>query len=114
MQVEELSRSQFVTLKRGKNVKYAPYAFTEQGVAMLSGVLRSDRAVRVNVEIMRTFVRLRHVLAAHKELAKKLDELESKCDVQFRAIFDTIKKYIAPLPDSKRKPIGFQQVSNEK
>ena len=65
-------RSHFVTLKRGQNIKYSPYAFTEQGVAMLSSVLRSERAVRVNIEIMRAFVRLRQLLGAHADLARKL------------------------------------------
>jgi hypothetical protein len=84
----KISRSQFVTLKRGLNIKYPPYAFTEQGVAMLSSVLRSKRAVSVNIEIMRTFVRLRNMLASHAELARKLEELEKKYDSQFRGIFE--------------------------
>jgi hypothetical protein len=77
------SRSQIVILKRGYNVKYPPYAFTEQGVAMLSSVLRSKRAIRVNVEIMRAFVRLRKMLASHVDLARKLDSLEKiRCPIQ--------------------------------
>jgi hypothetical protein len=80
------SRSQFVTLKRGKNVKYPPYALTEQGIAMLSSVLRSDRAIHVNIEIMRAFVRLRHILAAHADLARKLASLERKYDARFKKI----------------------------
>ncbi len=86
--------------------RYAPYAFTEQGVAMLSSVLRSPRAVQVNIEVMRAFVRLRGILAAHKDLAQRLDELESKYDKQFRAVFDAIRELMAPT-EPKRKPIGF-------
>lgn len=74
----QLSRSQFVTLKRGQNSKYRPYAFTEQGVAMLSSVLRSRRAVQVNIVIMRVFVRLWEILLTHKDLAQKLEALEKK------------------------------------
>src|SRR2546423_10080321 len=77
------SRSQIVTLKRGQNIKYLPYAFTEHGILMLSSVLNSERAVQVNIEIMRAFVRLRQILASHKDLAKKLEELEKKYDAQF-------------------------------
>ena len=78
------SRSQSVTLKRGQNIKYWPYAFTEHGILMLSSVLSSERAVQVNIEIMRTFVRLRLLLASNAELAKKLEELELKYDHQFK------------------------------
>lgn len=93
--------------------RYLPHVFTEQGVAMLSSVLRSKKAATVNIEIMRAFVRLRDILAAHKELAKKLEELESKCDAQFRVVFDTIKSYIIPPAETKRKPIGFQQAQKK-
>jgi hypothetical protein len=101
------SRSQFVTLKRGQNVKYLPYAFTEQGVAMLSSVLRSKRAVQVNVDIMRAFVRLRQLLVSHADLAVKLEELEKKYDAQFRIVFDAIRQLMSP-PAVPRKAIGFQ------
>ena len=101
------SRSQFVTLKRGQNVKYLPYAFTEQGVAMLSSVLRSKRAVRVNIEIMRAFVKLRELIASNKELAKRLDELEKKYDSQFKVVFDAIRQLMAP-PEPKPRRIGFR------
>ena len=84
-----------------------PRAFTEQGVAMLSSVLRSKRAVRVNIEIMRTFVRLREMLATHKDLARKLVVLERKYDAQFKIVFDAIRKLMAPPPGKKRPPIGF-------
>jgi hypothetical protein len=99
-------RSQIVTLKRGQHRKYRPYAFTEQGVAMLSSVLNSPRAVRVNIEIMRAFVRLRQMLAAHADLARKLDDLEHKYDRQFRIVFDAIRELMSP-PEPKRKRIGF-------
>jgi hypothetical protein len=85
---------------------YSPYAFTEQGVAMLSSVLRSKRAVQVNIEIMRTFVRLRRILASHAELARKLDALEKKYDAQFKVVFDAIRELMKP-PESKKRPIGF-------
>jgi hypothetical protein len=101
-------RSQFVTLKggRGKHRKYLPYAFTEQGVAMLSSVLRSERAVQVNVQIMRAFVRMRQILATHEELARRLDELEKKYDRQFAVVFDAIRQLMT-RPEPQRKPIGF-------
>jgi hypothetical protein len=100
------SRSQFVTLKRGGNIKYLPYAFTERGVAMLSSVSRSDRAVRVNIEIMRAFVHLRQLLASHADLARKLGALESKYDAQFRVVFTAIRKLMAS-PRKARGEIGF-------
>jgi len=84
-----------------------PRAFTEQGVAMLSSVLRSQRAVHVNIEIMRAFVRLRQILASHAGLAKRLDELEHKYDAQFRVVFDAIRELMAPPPEPPRKRIGF-------
>jgi hypothetical protein len=102
-------RSQIVTLKnlgRGQHIKYLPYAFTEQGVAMLSSVLRSKRAIRVNVEIMRTFVRLRQLLASHADLAARLDELEKRYDAQFKIVFDAIRGLMSE-PATPRKQIGF-------
>ena len=101
------SRSQSVILKRGRNIKYLPYAFTEQGVAMLSSVLRSARAVHVNIEIMRAFVRLRQMLASNTELARKLAVLEKKYDAQFRIVFDAIRELMAPPAPKKKRPIGF-------
>ena len=86
--------------------RYLPYAFTEQGVAMLSSVLRSKRAVLVNVEIMRAFVRLRQILGAHTDLARKLAALERKYDSQFKAVFDAIRELMTP-PPAKKRPIGF-------
>jgi phage regulator Rha-like protein len=86
--------------------RYAPYAFTEQGIAMLSSVLRSARAVQVNVAIMRTFVRLREMLATHKELRRKIDAMEKRYDARFQAIFATIRQMLeTPVP--AKKPIGF-------
>jgi len=83
-----------------------PYAFTEQGVAMLSSVLRSPRAIQVNIAIMRTFARLRHILASHADLARKLDELERKYDEQFRIVFEAIRELVNP-PEPPPKRIGF-------
>lgn len=102
------SRSQPVTLKRGQNVKYAPYAFTEQGVAMLSSVLRSERAVQVNIEIMRAFVRLRAMAYSYKELANKIHTLEQKYDAQFKDVFDAIRALMAPPPAGSKRRIGFR------
>lgn len=84
-----------------------PRVFTEQGVAMLSSVLRSKRAIKVNVEIMRTFVKLRKMIASNIELAKRLDQLEQKYDVQFKVVFDIIRKLVAESEKPKRK-IGFR------
>ena len=88
--------------------RYLPYAFTEQGVAMLSSVLRSQRAVEVNIEIMRAFVRLRQMLQGNAELARKLAELEAKYDEQFRGVFHAIRELMAP-PDTQRRRIGFEK-----
>ena len=105
-------RSQFVTSSSWGGRRYEPMAFTEQGVAMLSSVLRSPRAVRVNVEIMRAFVRLRRMLESNAELSRKLDALERKYDGQFRAVFDAIRELMTPA----RKPgkrIGFRARESE-
>jgi hypothetical protein len=99
-------RSQIVTLKRGEHIKYRPYAFTEHGILMLSSVLNSERAVQVNIEIMRAFVRLRRLLASHADLARKLDTLERKYDAQFKVFFDAIRELMRP-PEPKKRPIGF-------
>ena len=101
-------RSQFVTSKADqKGLRYAPMAFTEHGILMLSSVLKSERAVQVNIEIMRAFVNLRRMLASNVELAGKLKELESKYDRQFKVVFDAIRRLMSP-PPSARKPIGFR------
>jgi len=99
---EEFSnlKSQIVISSWGGLRRAAPYAFTEQGVAMLSSVLRSKRAIQVNIEIMRTFVRLRRILASHSELARKLDALEKKYDAQFKIVFDAIRQ-LYPVRDYK-------------
>jgi len=106
-------RSRFVTLDsassrgHGTHAKYAPYAFTEQGVAMLSSVLKSRRAIQTNVEIMRAFVRLRDLMGHNRELARRLDLLESKYDRQFKIVFDAIRELMSPpVPPPKRR-IGF-------
>jgi hypothetical protein len=86
--------------------RYLPYAFTEQGVAMLSSVLNSERAVQVNIAIMRVFVKLREMIASNKELAKKLDKLEKKYDTQFKVVFDAIRELMTPI-EPKLRRIGF-------
>jgi hypothetical protein len=103
-----LLRSQTVTLDagRGQHRKYLPHAFTEQGVAMLAGVLRSERAVLVNIEIMRAFVRMRKLLAENKDLARKLAALERKYDEQFKVVFDVIRQLMTP-PEPRKRSIGF-------
>jgi hypothetical protein len=105
----EILKSQIVissSTSWGGPRRAAPYAFTEQGVAMLSSVLRSPRAVAVNVEIMRAFVRLRQILASHADLARKLDAMEKKYDKQFKVVFDAIRELMTPPPTPRRR-IGF-------
>ena len=102
-------RFQFGTLKRWQHFKYLPQVFTQEGVAMLSSVLRSPRAVRVNIVIMRVFVRLRDTLALHKELAQKLAELERKIeghDTDIRTLFNAIRELATP-PATPRREIGY-------
>jgi phage regulator Rha-like protein len=103
----DLLRRQFGTLKRGEHSKYPPMAFTEQGVAMLSSVLNSRRAVEVNVLIMRAFVRLRQMTASHKDLLVKIEEMERRYDAQFKVVFEAIRQMMAP-PAAPQKKIGFQ------
>jgi len=115
----EILRSQIVILskdepstvsrKHGQHTKFRPFAFTEHGVAMLSSVLRSERAVKVNIEIMRAFVRHRHFLASHAELARKVDVLEKKYDGQFRIVFDALRQLMAPPPEVRKGRIGFRR-----
>src|SRR5574342_507952 len=102
-------RSQNATLEagRGKYRKYLPYVFTEQGVAMLSSVLNSERAAQVNIEIMRAFVRLRELIATNRDLAQRLDELERRYDAQFRGVFEAIRQLMA-TPERPRRSIGFR------
>jgi ORF6N domain len=109
------SRFQFGTLNRGKNIKYLPYVFTEQGVAMLSSVLKSKRAVQVNIQIMRIFVKLKELMISHKDLARKIDDLEKKFqahDQKIIQIFDAIRRMMT-IPEQtgpepyKRHSVGF-------
>ncbi|HTM44771.1 MAG TPA: ORF6N domain-containing protein [Polyangiaceae bacterium] len=95
-------------LPRGQHLKYLPHAFTDQGVAMLSGVLSSPRAVQVNIEIMRDFVRLRQMLQQNTELARKVAVLEHKYDAQFKVVFDAIRELMTP-PVKAKRPIGFNE-----
>lgn len=99
-------KSQIVISSWG-GARALPYAFTEQGVAMLSSVLRSPRAVQVNIEIMRAFVRLRQLLASNAGLARKLAELESRYDAQFKVVFDAIRELMKPPEPGHKRPIGF-------
>jgi ORF6N domain len=110
LSTEEASdlRRQFGTSKiRRGGRRYLPYVFTEQGVAMVSGVLHSDRAVSVNIEIMRAFVKIRQMLASNAELSLRLDELENKYDRQFKVVFDAIRQLMSPVQPN-RKTIGFR------
>jgi len=112
-------RYQFGTLKRGEHSKYLPLAFTEQGVAMftplnaepislgLSSVLNSNRAIEVNILIMRAFVKLRGMISSHKELLRKLEDMEKKYDDQFRVVFEAIRQLMIP-PEPSRRKIGFE------
>ena len=115
----QLSTEEFGNLRRHFGAssqwggrRYPPCAFTEQGVAMLSSVLRSQRAVQVNVEIMRAFVRLRRLLASHADLQRKLDELEKKYDEKFGVVFEAIRQLMAP-PEPRRARIGFREKDAE-
>ena len=99
-------RRHFGTLKRGEHTKYLPYAFTEQGVAMLSSVLNSKRAILVNIQIVRAFTKLRKMLLTHAELKRKIEAMERKYDRQFKVVFDAIRKLLTPLEKPKRR-IGF-------
>lgn len=110
MSPEEFAKwkSQIVMTNRERmGLRRRPLVFTEQGVAMLSSVLGSDRAIDVNIAIMRAFVRLREMMATHKDLAKKIEELEKKYDAQFRAVFDAIRNLLQPAPVPPRRRIGF-------
>lgn len=109
-QLSEKERDEVITICDNlmplKFARTLPYVFTEQGVAMLSGVLKSKRAIQVNIQIMNTFVALRRMLADNKALSVRLDELERKYDAQFKVVFDALRKLIAP-PDPPKRPIGF-------
>ncbi|MEW6068275.1 MAG: ORF6N domain-containing protein [Nitrospirota bacterium] len=99
-------RSQFVTSSSWGGRRYLPYAFTENGIAMLSSVLNSERAIQVNIQIMRTFTKLREMLMTHKDLKRKIEEMEKKYDYQFKIVFDAIKQLLEP-PKKPKKRIGF-------
>jgi ORF6N domain len=108
-------RSQIVTLESGRNPKYRSYAFTEQGVAMLSSVLSSSRAIHVNIAIMRAFVQLRQMLASHADLSRKLAVLENRYDAQFKIVFDAIRELMKPAVEKKpKRKIGFDAIMNDR
>ena len=105
-EVLEISRSQIVTVKRGQNIKYLPHVFTENGVAMLSSILNSERAIQVNIQIMRTFTKIREMLISHKDLKQKIEEMEKKYDSQFKIVFNAIKELMTS-PEKPKRKIGF-------
>lgn len=114
----EALRSQNVILEgkgRGQHSKYRPHAFTQEGVAMLSSVLRSKRAIQANIAIMRTFVRLRELMASHRDLAQKIDALERRYDAQFKVVFQSIRELInakpkdLPAVPARKRPLGFRR-----
>ena len=100
-------KSQIVISSWGGSRRAKPYAFAEQGVAMLSSVLRSKRAIEVNIAIMRAFVKLRQLMTSNLELARKLEEMETKYDEQFKIVFEAISQLLTP-PERPRKKIGFE------
>ncbi len=108
----KILRHQFGTLEKGQYAKYLPFAFTEQGVAMLAGVLKSKRAIEVNVQIIRTFVKLREMIISNKELRTRIEEMERKYDKRFKAVFDTLRNLLeSNLQEKeieKNAPIGFK------
>jgi phage regulator Rha-like protein len=108
----ESLRFQFGSLKRGQHSKYLPYVFTQNGVAMLSGVLHSRRAVQVNIAIMRAFTQLREMLLSHKDLEKKIEEMESKYDYQFRVVFDQIRRLLKAPRERFPEIKGFVKEKN--
>jgi phage regulator Rha-like protein len=109
----ELLRCQIGTLKRGQHSKYLPYAFTEHGILMLSSVLNSKKAIHANIQIMRTFTKLREMLATHKDLQKKIVAMEGKYDKQFKVVFDAIRSLMTP-PEKPKSRIGFRSVKKSK
>ena len=107
-----LSREEIMNLSQiviSSRIKHAPnvFVFTEHGVAMLSSVLNSSRAIQVNIQIMRTFAKLRELLLQHKDLARRLADLEKKYDAQFKVVFDAIRQLMTP-PETKKRKIGFE------
>jgi len=115
-------RSQIVTLnksrpeasRRGKHIKYLPYAFTEHGVAMLSSVLNSERAIQVNILIMRAFIQLKRMLLTNADLRRKIEQMEKKYDKQFAIVFQAIKQLLEPHPAKEKKIIGFRVYGDAK
>ena len=101
-------RSHFVTLKRGQHSKYPPFAFTEQGVAMLSGILRSERAVQVNIAIIRTFSKMRRLLREYRDIEERIDKLEGKYDKHFAIVFSALKQ-LKREESKPRKQIGYKR-----
>ena len=99
-------RCHFGTLKRGEHAKYLPYVFTEQGIAMLSSILNSKRAILVNIQIVRTFTKIRKMLLSHKDLKQKIEAMEEKYDGQFKIVFDAIRQLLTP-PEKPKRRIGF-------
>jgi ORF6N domain len=99
-------KSQIVTSSWGGR-RYPPYAFTEHGILMLSSVLRSEQAVQVNIAIMRAFVRMREVMISHKEMARRIDDMERKYDTQFKAVFDALRRIMEPPDPPKKRSIGY-------
>ena len=110
---EKSLRSQIVTLKRGQHSKYLPFAFTEQGVAMLSSVLKSERAIQVNIQIMRAFNKLRKLLETHKDLKRKIESMEKKYDENFKIVFEAIKQLLE-TEEKPKKQIGFTVKEKQK
>lgn len=110
----QLTKSEFISLKshfvisKGRGgTRKLPFAFTEHGILMLSSVLNSEKAILVNIEIMRTFTRLREMLASHKELRQKIEDIEQKYDHQFKVVFEAIKQLLSP-PQKSKEPLGFR------
>jgi len=104
----ESSRFQFGTLKRGQNIKYHPHVFTEQGVAMLSSVLRSERAIRVNIQIIRTFTKIREMIVSNKTLREKIEAMERKYNGKFKIVFEAIKRLVEKDQIEPTKIVGFE------
>jgi hypothetical protein len=108
-------RSQTVTSSNKRRLDLLPYAFTEQGVAMLSSVLSSSRAVQVNIAIMRAFVQLRQILSSNADLSRKLEALEKKYDMQFKVVFDAIRQLMKPVIETKpKRKIGFDAIMHDR
>jgi hypothetical protein len=107
-------RSQIATLERGQHLKYAPYAFTEHGTVMVANVLNSPVAVHASIQVVRAFVRLREIMATHKDLVRSLKQMEKKYDRKFKVVFDAIRELMAPPISSSRRQIGFIPSKDEK